>query len=72
MNPSYSLLIASLLLTGCAQMPKTLAPVQPEHAEQAESAAPEAVVEVPPVLPDVELSGELLYEFMLTEFAHQR
>jgi tetratricopeptide (TPR) repeat protein len=72
MNPSYSLLIASLLLTGCAQMPKTLASVQSEHAEQAESADPEAVVEVAPVLPDVELSDELLYEFMLTELAHQR
>jgi len=62
MNPSIFLIVGSLLLTACAQTPK--------HTEPAP--APNPHVEVEPVLPNVELSGELLYEFLLTEIAGQR
>ena len=62
MNPSIFLIVGSLLLTACAQTHK--------HTEPAP--APNPHVEVEPVLPDVELSGELLYEFLLTEIAGQR
>lgn len=55
------MIIAALLLAGCAHKP--VVPLQ---------AAPEVVAEVAPVLPNVELSSELLYEYLLTEFANQR
>jgi predicted Zn-dependent protease len=64
MNPSILLIIGSLLLTACAQTPKL--------PEPAPTPVPSPHVEVEPVLPDVELSGELLYEFLLTEIAGQR
>lgn len=69
MNIAHCLIIASLLLAGCAQTTKPVASVQAEPPVQA---APEAALEVAPVLPDVELSSELLYEFLLTEIANQR
>lgn len=61
MNNFRYLIIAALLLAGCAHKP--VVPLQ---------AAPEVVAEVAPVLPNVELSSELLYEYLLTEFANQR
>lgn len=61
MNNFRYLIIAALLLAGCAHKP--VVPLQ---------AAPEVVAEVDPVLPNVELSSELLYEYLLTEFANQR
>ncbi|HZW24795.1 MAG TPA: tetratricopeptide repeat protein [Gallionella sp.] len=67
MSSSFKYLVAgSLLLTACAQVPR-----------QAEPAAPAAATESPkaeagPVLPNVELTGELLYEYLLTEIASQR
>ena len=64
MNPSILLIIGSLLLTACAQTPKLPEPVP--------TPVPSPHVEIEPVLPDVELSGELLYEFLLTEIAGQR
>lgn len=69
MNNFNRLIIASLLLAGCAQTAKPVASVQVELPVQA---APEAALEVAPVLPAVELSSELLYEFLLTEIANQR
>jgi len=57
------LIICCLLLTACAQTPQR---AEPEHAP----AQPQA--ETAPVLPNVELSDELLYEFLLTEIANQR
>ena len=68
MNNFKYLIIGSLLLTGCAQVPKPTV-AQPE---QAAPAAPEPVAEVAPILPDIELSSELLYEYLLTEIANQR
>jgi len=58
MNQLTLLFAASLLLAACAQAPQRAEPEQP--------------AEVAPALPNVELSGELLYEFLLTEIASQR
>lgn len=69
MNNFKYLICASLLLSACAQTPKTSVPAQPE---QAVTVAPEPIAEVAPVLPNVELSDELLYEYLLTEIANQR
>ena len=63
------LVVASLLLTACAQAPKR-ADSEPVPAEPQAEAAPQ--VEAAPVLPNVELSNELLYEFLLSEIANQR
>lgn len=52
------LVIGSLLLTACAHAPKPADPVEPQEAA--------------PVLPNVELSDELLYEYLLAEIASQR
>ncbi|HUW25242.1 MAG TPA: tetratricopeptide repeat protein [Gallionella sp.] len=63
-QPNY-LIVCCLLLTACAQIPQRTEPEQPvsSHQPQAETA---------PVLPDVELSNELLCKFLLTEIASQR
>lgn len=61
----HSLTVCSLLLTACAQIPQRAVPEQP-------APPPEQQVEVAPVLPNVELSSELLYQFLLTEIASQR
>ncbi|HEX5364058.1 MAG TPA: tetratricopeptide repeat protein, partial [Gallionella sp.] len=55
------LVVGSLLLTACAHSPQQVVP--------AVSAAP---AEIAPVLPNIELSDELLYEYLLTEIASQR
>jgi Flp pilus assembly protein TadD len=63
MSSSFKYLVAgSLLLTACAQAPKQVEPVTPVV-----SAEPQQVA-----LPNVELSDELLYEYLLTEIASQR
>ncbi len=62
MNSFIYLIAGSLLLSACAQAPQRTEPVQ----------SPEPQAEAAPVLPNVELSGELLYEFLLTEIANQR
>lgn len=63
-KPNY-LIVCCLLLTACAQtLPRT------EPAQPVAPAEPQA--EAGPVLPDLELSDELLYEFLLTEIANQR
>jgi tetratricopeptide (TPR) repeat protein len=59
------ILLGSLLLSACAH-----APVNQEIADQSEQPDPQA--ETPQVLPNVELSSELLYEFLLSEIAGQR
>jgi tetratricopeptide (TPR) repeat protein len=73
---SYIALIA-LLLTACAQAPKYPAghPTgqAPDQASEQESAtSDEQPATSTMVLPDVELSSELLYEFLLSEIAGQR
>jgi tetratricopeptide (TPR) repeat protein len=62
MNPFIYLIAGSLLLTACAQAPQRTEPAPP----------PEPQAEATLVLPNVELSDELLYEFLLTEIANQR
>ena len=55
-----------MLLTACAQAPKQagqIAPAAPVEPQQ---------VEAVQVLPNIELSDELLYEYLLTEIASQR
>ena len=61
------LIVCCLLLTACAQAPQRSEPVQPVAPPH-----PQAEAEAVPVLPDMELSDELLYEFLLTEIANQR
>lgn len=61
------LIVCCLLLTACAQAPRLTEPEQPVVPHQ-----PQAEAETAPVLPDMELSDELLYEFLLTEIASQR
>lgn len=67
------ILLGSLLLTACAHAPART-PVnqigQPEAVDQVEQPEPQA--EAPQVLPNIELSSELLYEFLLSEIASQR
>src|SRR3990167_1550769 len=67
-KPNY-LIVCCLLLTACAQIPSRTEPAQPvaPHHQHAKVEA-----EVQPVLPDMELSDELLYGFLLTEIANQR
>jgi tetratricopeptide (TPR) repeat protein len=68
MNRSKFLILCSLLLAACAQAPQRTGTVAP-----AESRVPtEPQVEAEPRLPNVELSDELLYEYLLTEIAAQR
>ena len=57
-KPNY-LIVCCLLLAACAQTPPRAEPAQPV-------APAEPQAEAGPVLPDLELSDELLYEFLLT------
>jgi tetratricopeptide (TPR) repeat protein len=72
------ILLGSLLLTACAHAPSNQVgnqigqPQAEDQVEQAEPPAETPQAEVPRVLPNVELSSELLYEFMLSEIAAQR
>ncbi len=62
------IIFGSLLLAACAHSPQ-----KEDAAEQVEqSGQPEQEAEVPQGLPNVELSSELLYEFLLSEIASQR
>lgn len=75
MNNFKHLIMGSLLLAGCAHAPKhaEVIPLNPAAvSEQVSDRAVEPVAEVEPLLPYVELSNELLYELLLTEFASQR
>ena len=77
-------LLGSLLLTACAQAPVSQPISQPAHqTDPAQIASPantpvnphqqpDSRQEPPLVLPNIELTGELLYDFLLTEIASQR
>lgn len=65
MNQFKYIIFGSLLLTACAQAPARPAAVHPVDGH-------ESPAEAAPVLPNVELSDELLFEFLLTEIASQR
>jgi tetratricopeptide (TPR) repeat protein len=63
--------LGSLLLAACAHSPqKQEVADQDEQIEQPEQAEQQA--EVPHGVPNIELSSELLYEFLLSEIASQR
>lgn len=70
------ILLGSLLLTACAHAPMRAPADQTgqadEQAEQSDMQAEAPEAEMPQTLPNVELSSELLYEFMLSEIASQR
>lgn len=73
MNNFNALIIATLLLAGCAQNPARVVPEQPVPAPQPAALPVAAPVAAPaPELPNIELSDDLLYEMLLTEFASQR
>ena len=63
------IIFGSLLLTACAQ-----APIQPEAENNVEQSMQqsEQQAETTAKLPNVELSGELLYQYLLSEIASQR
>jgi tetratricopeptide (TPR) repeat protein len=65
MNQFKYIIFGSLLVTACAQGPVKSTPAHPVDA-------PESRSEEAPVLPNIELSDELLYEYLLTEIAVQR
>jgi tetratricopeptide (TPR) repeat protein len=65
------IIIGSLLLSACAQTPWHNEPAPAEQPDRQE-AVPEPHVEIMPPLPNIELSEELLYEYLLTEIANQR
>jgi tetratricopeptide (TPR) repeat protein len=64
------ILFGSLLLSACAHTPSQSENGQTETEDQIEQ--PEPQVEDAGVLPNVELSSELLYEYLLSEIASQR
>jgi len=74
MKLTHCLIMSSLLLTACAQPLQRTDSTQPlEPQEQMAEASPHGPLpEVEPVLPNIDLSKELVYEFLLTEIANQR
>jgi Flp pilus assembly protein TadD len=76
------LIVCSLLLTACAQMPQPAEPLQalaqaepgpkPELKPAVEAQQPEAALPNEPALPNIALSNDLLYEYLLSEIAIQR
>lgn len=71
MNQFKYIVFAGLFLAACAQAPqqKEIAD-QPDQSEQSDQ--PDQPMETPKVLPNVELSSDLLYQFLLSEVASQR
>ncbi len=63
---------AVLLLAACAQTPETALSVQPPEQTVATPLAAPAVLVEAAKLPDVDLTTELLYQYLLSEFANQR
>jgi tetratricopeptide (TPR) repeat protein len=74
MNQFKYILLGSLLLTACAHAPlNQVGQAQAEdQVEQPEPQVETPQAEAPRTLPNVELSSELLYEFLLSEIAAQR
>ncbi len=75
------IIISALLLSACAHAPANLTPNTPDSSSESSSgqqdeeivpAAPDQQAGTTMVLPNVELSSELLYEYLLTEIANQR
>ena len=86
MNSTKYLIVASLLLTACAQVPQHAEPVSPAPAANAAPASEPSGDDEPPDLseppatvrpseadlPKQELTGALLYEYLVSEIASQR
>ena len=69
MNKSLYIFFASLLLAACAHTPQQ-AEADDQFEQPGQAEAPQEVT--PQALPSVELSSELLYEYLLSEIAAQR
>lgn len=68
----YPFIVAvCLLLAACAQAPSRSATAQSDSAPELQTEAVQAL-QPAPVLPNIELSDDLLYEFLLAEVASQR
>lgn len=74
MNQFSYIVLSGLLLTACARQPAQKIAVQdvPQVAQTEKSESPEQEVVDMRVFPNVELTEELLYQFLLTEIANQR
>ncbi|NOU01953.1 MAG: tetratricopeptide repeat protein [Gallionella sp.] len=74
MNQLRYLILSSVLLTACAHQPaqKVAAQDIPQVTQTEKSEPPEQEVVDTRVFPNVELTDELLYQFLLTEIANQR
>lgn len=74
MNQLRYLILSSVLLTACAHQPVQKIAVQDvaQVAQAEKSELPEQEVVDTRVFPNVELTDELLYQFLLTEIANQR
>lgn len=70
MNQFRYIIFGSLLLTACAQAPIKPAAEKPAEPPVAQAEAPAALPSA--ALPKVELSDDLLYQFLLAEIASQR
>ncbi len=68
----YLLLLGSLLLTACAHAPVNQADQTDQSGTEDQTGQAEPQTESPSTLPNVELSSDLLYEFLLSEIAGQR
>jgi tetratricopeptide (TPR) repeat protein len=74
MNKFKYIVFVSLLLAACAQAPRQQEVAnqaeQPDQSEQSDQSIQQA--ETPKALPNIELSSDLLYQFLLSEIASQR
>lgn len=75
------IIISALLLSACAHAPANVTSSTPDSSSESVSgrpdaeiapAAPDQQADTTMVLPNVELSSELLYEYLLAEIANQR
>ncbi|MDH4283924.1 MAG: tetratricopeptide repeat protein [Gallionellaceae bacterium] len=67
-----SAIILSLLLAACAHAPQQAKDISAESEAEQEAPAPEPQAEKPLNLPKQELTGQMLYEFLMGDVANQR
>ena len=67
-----SAIIFSLLLAACAHAPQQAKDISAESEAEQEAPAPEPQAEKPLNLPKQELTGQMLYEFLMGDVANQR
>ena len=65
-------MILSLLLAACAHAPEKVAAEQPTSAVESTTPVAAEQEEAPPKLPQMELNGPMLYDFLLGEIAGKR